>query len=195
MNTNGHAIFRALSIIAFASTYVTIILGGNVMASNNGLACPNWPNCDGAILPPLSGPMGIEWSHRLAAGFLGLTIVFLVLAAVRYERGRPTLQRMAYAAGALTLGQALLGGLVVESNLVVGIVLLHLFLATVLFGLLLLLTALANLRDVPRRWLDWAWRASDGETAPADDFARAPSAPGAPASPEPAGAPAGSPGS
>ncbi len=164
---NGHTLFRYTALGAFFLTYVTILLGGNVMASGSGLGCSTWPSCNGSFLPPLVGASGIEWSHRLAAGFLSIAVFFLAAVAYRYEAARPVLRRLSYSAAVLVVAQALLGGLVVESDLAVGIVLLHFFLATVLFGLLLLLAALANLRDVPRRWLDWAWRASDDAPQPA----------------------------
>jgi len=181
---DGHAVFRYGTVLAFALCYVTILLGGNVMASDSGLACPEWPTCHGTFLPSLSGPPGIEYGHRLAAGALGLAIFLLAAVAFRYERGRPILQRMIYWASALVLAQALLGGVVVDSGLAVDLVLLHFFLATVLFGLLLILTAVANLRDIPKRWVDWAWRAADGLPEPPADPAEGfgpptPAAPGA----------------
>jgi cytochrome c oxidase assembly protein subunit 15 len=138
------------------------------MASDSGLACPDWPTCHGSYLPALNGPTGIEYLHRIAAGLLGLSVFVLAAAAIRFERNRPVLQRMAYGAVGLVVAQALLGGVVVETRLVVGLVLLHLLLATVLFGLLLLLAAVANLREIPKRWIDWAWRATDGSPRPGD---------------------------
>jgi heme A synthase len=166
---DGHTIFRYGTLVAFLLCYITILLGGNVMASDSGLACPDWPTCHGTFLPSLAGPPGIEYSHRIAAGVLGLGIFILAAIAFRYERGRPILQRMAYWASGLVIVQALLGGVVVDSRLAIDLVLVHLFLATVLFGLLLILTAVANLRDIPKRWVDWAWRATDGLPDPLAD--------------------------
>jgi cytochrome c oxidase assembly protein subunit 15 len=183
LRIDGHTVFRYGTVVAFLLCYVTVLLGGNVMASDSGLACPEWPTCHGTFLPSLSGPSGIEYGHRLAAGVLGLAIFLLAALAFGYERSRPILQRMAYWASGLVLAQALLGGVVVDSKLAIDIVLLHFFLATVLFGLLLILAALANLRDVPKRWADWAWRATDGIPEPPPDpsagfGAPAPAAPG-----------------
>ncbi|MCI4367261.1 MAG: COX15/CtaA family protein, partial [Thermoplasmata archaeon] len=93
---DGHAVFRYGTLVAFLLCYVTILLGGNVMASDSGLACPEWPTCHGTFLPALSGPSGIEYGHRLAAGVLGLSIFLLAAVAFRYERPRPILQRMIY---------------------------------------------------------------------------------------------------
>ncbi|MCI4336157.1 MAG: COX15/CtaA family protein [Thermoplasmata archaeon] len=173
----GHDLFRYTAIAAVIACYVTIILGGNVMASDSGLACPDWPSCHGTFAPPLSGGTGIEWTHRLAAFGLSVIIAFLAVLAVAFERSRPVLLRLTMLSLSTVVAQALLGGVVVVSNLYVAIVLLHLALATALFGMLLILVGLSNLRELPRRWLDWARHAAEEE--PAVD----------PADPSPAGRP------
>lgn len=159
---DGHRFFRYATIVAVALCYVVILIGGNVMASDSGLSCPSWPSCHGSFNPPLTGPAGIEWAHRLSAFALSVAIGVMTLAALLFERNRrPALLRLSVAASALVLAQALLGGVVVESDLLVGVVLLHLALATALFALLLLLALLANLREIPRPWVDFARRASE----------------------------------
>ena len=163
----GHDLFRYIAVASFLFCYVTILLGGNVMASDSGLACPDWPTCHGSLAPPISGSTGIEWTHRIAAFVLSSAIGLLTFLAVAYERRRPVILRLTGLAFATVVGQALLGGLVVESGLTVGLVLLHLALATALFAVLLVLVLLANLREVPQRWLEWARRASD-EREPSD---------------------------
>ncbi|HKV89867.1 MAG TPA: COX15/CtaA family protein [Thermoplasmata archaeon] len=160
-----HTLFRLLAVAAFAATYVTILLGGNVMASDSGLACPDWPTCHGTLLPPFSGSTAIEWSHRVSALVTGLLVAAMTFVGLVSERRRPVLRGLSVCAALLVLAQAFLGGLVVETDLVVGIVLLHFLLATILFGLLLLIAFLANLREIPRRWAAWAERVADEEPA------------------------------
>ncbi len=164
----GHDLFRLTAVVAVLLCYTTILLGGNVMASDSGLACPDWPTCHGTFAPPLSGGTGIEWTHRLAAFVLSASIALLTVLGLLFERSRPVLLRLTLASLATVVGQALLGGVVVESDLTVDLVLLHLALATALFGILLLLVLLANLREIPRRWVDWARRASESAPPPAD---------------------------
>ena len=159
--TKGHTFFRYAAVASVLACYVTILIGGNVMASDSGLACPDWPTCHGTFAPPLVGGTGIEWLHRISALVLALTIAVVCAAALLFERARPILVRLSAASAALVLAQAVLGGVVVETDLTVGIVLLHLGLATALFALLILLTILANFREIPRRWLDFARRASE----------------------------------
>ena len=179
----GHRWFRYATIAAVLVCYATILIGGNVMASDSGLACPDWPSCHGTFAPPLSGGTGLEWSHRLSALALSLTIAGVTALALVFERSRPVLVRLSGAAAFLVVAQALLGGVVVETDLTVWVVLLHLGLATALFALLILLSLLANFRDVPQRFLDFARRATEASpqsSGPAAGEARAPSAPAVP---------------
>ena len=159
---DGHRFFRYATIASVVACYVVILIGGNVMASGSGLSCPSWPSCGGTFTPPLNGPAGIEWAHRLSALTLSLIIAVMTLAALLFERNRrPALLRLSGAAAILVVAQALLGGLVVETDLLVVTVLAHLALATALFALLLVLALLANLREIPRPWIEFARRASE----------------------------------
>ena len=163
----GHTLFRGAAIAAFLACYVTILIGGNVIASDAGLGCPDWPTCHGRIVPSLSGSTGVEFSHRAAALALLALVVLVAIAALIAERSRPAIVRLSLAALAVVVLEALLGGVVVESDLVVAIVLVHFAIATVLFALLLLLALLANYRELPPSWKLWARRAMDGRPNPA----------------------------
>jgi heme A synthase len=163
-----HTLFRVLAVAGFVATYVTILLGGNVMASGAGLSCPDWPTCHGTIIPAgLTSAQAIELSHRVAAFVTGVVVAAMALVGLYSERSRPALRGLSVCAAVLVLAQAMLGGLVIDTSLAVGVVLLHFALATVLFGLLLLIAFLANRREIPRRWADWAVRASEDEPASA----------------------------
>ena len=161
VNMNGHRWFRLFSFLSFGMTYVTMLLGGNVIASGSGLACPDWPTCDGSVFASFNGAVGIEWSHRVAALVLSLLILALAILGVAFESRRPVLRTFSLISLGLVVLLALVGGLVIESQLAIVVVLIHFGLATVLFGVLLVLMVLANLREVPKRWIDFAWRASD----------------------------------
>jgi|GEM_PF-1748902 heme A synthase len=150
----GHALFRVLSAAAALWTYVTIVLGANVMATNSGLSCPDWPLCTPSSLGPpvFAGAAALEFTHRLAAAALSLLILALLLVALYAEQRRPALLRISILAVGMVVVQAILGGIIIftrESNVVV---VTHLALATALFGLLLLLAFLANLPYLPRGW-------------------------------------------
>jgi heme A synthase len=180
----GHDLFRLGAAMACLLCYTTILLGGNVMASGNGLACPDWPSCfgNGNFLPAFQGGVIAEWSHRVSAFFLSVTVLVTTLLGIAYERSRRVLLRLSFGALGLVVTEALFGGLVVESGLDPTYILIHLGLATALFGLLLVLALLANLREMPRRWVDWARRASTELPRRAPDLAATP--PPAPAIPD-----------
>lgn len=173
----GHDLFRYATVAACVLCYVTILLGGNVMASDSGLACPGWPSCQGTFFPNLAGGVAVEWGHRLAAFVLSMSIALFTALAIAYERRRPVLLRLSAAATSLVLAQALLGGLVVETELRASFVLFHFALATALFGFLLLLALLANWRDVPPRWVAWARAASEERPGVAAESRGVPSVP------------------
>lgn len=173
----GHDLFRVAAVFAAVLCYATILLGGNVMANGDGLGCPHWPTCypNGNLLPGFQGAAAVEWSHRVFAFFLATSVLVLALLGVAFERSRRVLLRLSFAALGLVVGEALLGGLVVEENLKATLILAHLGIATVLFGLLLILVLLSNLREMPRRWIDWARRASEEvPVAPPAERASAP---------------------
>jgi len=159
----GHDLFRIAAVLALVLCYTTILLGGSVITTDNGLACPDWPTCygNGNLLPAFTGGAAIEWSHRVSAFVLSVGVLALALLGVAFERTRKVLLRLALGSLALVVTEALLGGVVIETSLLAGVVLLHLAIATVLFGMLLVLALLANLRELPQRWVDWARRASE----------------------------------
>jgi heme A synthase len=163
----GHDLFRIAAVFAAVLCYATILLGGNVMANGDGLGCPHWPTCypNGNLLPGFQGAAAVEWSHRVFAFFLAVSVLLLSILGLVYERGRRVLLGLSLGSLALVVAEALLGGLVVESGLQVVLILLHLALATALFGLLLVLVLLSNLREMPRRWVEWARRASEESPA------------------------------
>jgi heme A synthase len=185
----GHDLFRIAAIFSAVLCYATILLGGNVMASGDGLGCPHWPTCypNGSLTPAFTGGAAVEWSHRVFAFFLAVAVLVLAVLGAIFERGRRVLLRIALGSLALVVAEALLGGAVVETGLRPELVLLHLAIATALFGLLLILVLLSNLKEMPRRWVEWAHRASE-ETVP-------PPVPGEarPSTPFPGRSPAGRP--
>jgi len=165
---DGHRWFRYSAVAALALCWVTIILGGNVIATNSGLGCTGWPLCYGGwnLFPSLNGATGIEWTHRVAAFFLAVSILIMTTFALSFERSRPAFVRLSVASLALVVLLALLGGAVVDSGLDIELVLLHFGVATILFGVLLVLALLANWKNIPKRWKEWAHRASESAPDP-----------------------------
>jgi cytochrome c oxidase assembly protein subunit 15 len=123
-----------------ALTYLVGFIGAYVEHQSSGLACPDWPLCHGAIVPPLSGAtglaVGIVLIHRYGALLLVLATVAVFLWARRTRRARPDLYWGARLALVLILLQGLAGAYLVASHLSLGSRLVHAGLLAFYFGTL-----------------------------------------------------------
>jgi len=102
-----------LALATVASTFILLLAGGLVHATDSGLACPDWPTCYGSLMPEMKGGVAIEHSHRLIATFVGLLTIALAISIHRTQRGRPALVRLGWGALALVIFQGVLGGMTV----------------------------------------------------------------------------------
>jgi cytochrome c oxidase assembly protein subunit 15 len=121
-------------------TYLVVYIGAYVRHKGISLACPDWPLCQGAVVPQLAGATGfargIVLLHRYSAALLVAGTVALLLWARRLRRGRPDLYRGSLAALILLGGQALAGAWVVASRLSLFSTLGHAALVALYFGAL-----------------------------------------------------------
>lgn len=116
--------------------YGLVYTGAYVRHTNSHLACLDWPLCNGALIPELSGPVGIQFAHRLAAlgGLIAVAIIGHVAKLERKER--PDIFRGAVIA-LILMGMQILGGAyVILSFLSMEAMMLHSAIVTALFGAL-----------------------------------------------------------
>ncbi len=74
----------ALPLIVFGQ----IILGGAVSSSYAGMACPDFPKCQGGLwVPTWEGPIGLHVMHRFGAYFVALCILlnFFLIRKLRSQ--------------------------------------------------------------------------------------------------------------
>jgi len=90
-----------------ALTYLQALLGGMVSTHHAGLACPDWPTCDGRWFPPLQGLVGLQMLHRYGAYLL--TASLLVVATLARTVPDPSLWAGARLALTLVVAQVVLG--------------------------------------------------------------------------------------
>ena len=135
-----------LQILAYGSalsTYVLIVIGGYVVFSGSGVACgssgpDSWPLCNGQVIPTLSGPVLVEWTHRLFTLVVGLFVLGMtIIAWTRYREEKRILQ-FSTVSFLVLLGQILLGMVTVKTDLDPLVSTAHLAVASALFAVVIL---------------------------------------------------------
>jgi heme A synthase len=125
--------------ITVAWTLALLYLGSVVHATESSLACPDWPTCNGTLMPEMEGGVFWEHLHRLVAG--GLIIIFggATYLAWKAQDPRKWILRACFAGLGLLLVQSVFGGMTVifllpdwVSTTHLGLALLFLVLATIL---------------------------------------------------------------
>jgi len=124
--------------ISLILALIVVILGAYTRLADAGLGCPDWPGCYGELLVPdvisseYERPLEVakawtEMVHRYAAGALWLTILAILIFAVKNKTGRTqSIKTPAFLLGLVSL-QALLGMFTVTEQVHPGIVTMHLF--------------------------------------------------------------------
>lgn len=135
-----------MALAASVATWLLVTLGGVVRITGSGMGCgPDWPLCNGELVPLMDFPTFVEWSHRLAAAVVSLLVVAVAAHAWWPGRGdawRPYRRLMAWAVGLLAV-QVMLGAVTVWLELPPASVILHLGTAMALLGVLVAGTARA----------------------------------------------------
>jgi heme A synthase len=75
--------FRRLTALSAAATYVMLLTGSTVVASNADQSCRSWPLCGGGFTPDFGGANAFTMLHRGAVFVIGLLIVYTLVTAVR----------------------------------------------------------------------------------------------------------------
>jgi heme A synthase len=144
------SLFRIQSLATTVTVYLLIVLGGVVSSTGSGLACPDWPLCYGQVVPELTAPVLIEFTHRLWAMIVTIFVMATMLLAWRKYRWPHTVTVFATLTFLLLVGQILLGMLTVSSGTQPVIVTAHLALAMLIFGSALTVS-IASMTLVPRK--------------------------------------------
>lgn len=127
------------TVATAVATFLLLVVGGIVHATDSGLACPDWPQCFGTFFPPMVGKVFFEHGHRVfATGVGNLAILQLVLVWRSRAAGHPA-RSLAVAALGLVIFQGVLGGMTVRMRLPDAVSTAHLATSMVFFSLQLAL--------------------------------------------------------
>ena len=127
--------FRLLVAATAVSAWALVVVGGAVRVSESGLGCPDWPLCDGRVVPAGRKAPIVEYTHRAAAAIVVVLLIATTVWAWRRYRSRTDIAVPLYGALALVPLQALLGATVVWLELPESIVGVHFMVGMVMLAL------------------------------------------------------------
>ncbi len=134
--------FQKLAALTVATTVLLVTIGVIVRATGSGMGCPDWPLCQGRVIPPLDDYHAwLEWIHRTVAALIGFEILALAVLAWRDHRDNRSVTWMSLVAILLVGFQAWLGRETVMLNNSGQSVTAHLASAMALLGLLVFILA------------------------------------------------------
>jgi len=79
-------LFRGFAVASAILAFAIAVLGSWVRINNAGLTCPDWPLCNGALVPTLQGGVILEWSHRLVAFIEAFVVAGAIVTGFRARR-------------------------------------------------------------------------------------------------------------
>lgn len=117
--SRGVSAIRPLALVGAGGTYVLLLTGSTVVASNADRQCHTWPLCGAGFAPDFSGVNAFTMLHRGSVVVLGALIVYVAVRAMREASLRPAAVatlvvlalQVAVGAGAAITDDALFNGL------------------------------------------------------------------------------------
>lgn len=171
----AHRRFIACAVGTVATIYFLILVGGIVRASGAGMGCPDWPTCFGQWIPPTSAAelpadyqtiyadrgysdttfnvrkTWTEYLNRLLGVFTGFAILATLLFAWPLRKVDPLVFRLAASGFVLVAIQGWLGSRVVASNLDPGMITVHMLVAQLIVGIMIVALWRASRPSLSRR--------------------------------------------
>ncbi len=114
--------YRRVTLAALVLLSAIIVSGGAVRVTGSGLGCPDWPTCaDGKLAPQLfqesAGHATIEYVNRLVTGLVSAVVIVAVLGSLARVPRRRDLTWLSVGLVGGVLGQIVLGGITVLTDL------------------------------------------------------------------------------
>lgn len=106
---------RTLFVLTAVGMFLVLLAGALVTKTESGMGCgDDWPLCNGKFVPAATIESGLEYSHRVTSGLVGILVLASFIVTVRRYRARK--DALLYASSSLffTVLQALLGAAAVK---------------------------------------------------------------------------------
>jgi cytochrome c oxidase assembly protein subunit 15 len=144
--------YRGLTLAALVLLVAIVVTGALVRLTDSGLGCADWPNCNNEkFIDVSSWHAGVEQVNRLFTGLVGVAVIAAVLGSLLRDPRRRDLTWLSLSLVLGVIGQALVGALVIYSDLHPGVVQQHFLLSMVLLAAALTLHRRAATPDGERR--------------------------------------------
>jgi len=140
--------FQWVSLATAISVYILIVLGGIVTSTGSQLACPDWPLCNGQMIPTLTTPVLIEYTHRLWTLVVTALVIATAILAWKNYRWPNNITKLATLTLVLLWCQVILGMVTVDSGGLPAVVTSHLAFATLVFASALMTSAVSMMGTV-----------------------------------------------
>ncbi|WP_245667911.1 COX15/CtaA family protein [Actinomadura macra] len=148
---------RLLALLGVIGNAAIVATGGAVRVTKSGLGCPEWPRCTGDSLVPTHSPehpalnMTIEFGNRMLTFVVLAVGVLVFVAALRLRPRRKDLVWWALAQPMSVVAQAVIGGIVVLTELHPASVSLHFLVSPALLVFCVILWVRAGEGEAPPR--------------------------------------------
>ena len=140
--------FQSVSLASAISIYVLIVLGGIVTSTGSQLACPDWPLCNGQIIPTFTTPVIIEYTHRMWTLVVTVLVIATAILAWKNYHWPNRITKLATLTLVLLWCQVILGMVTVDSGGLPAVVTSHLAMATLVFASALMTSAVSIMRPL-----------------------------------------------
>ena len=127
--------FQKLALASVIATWIMVVIGVIVRSTGSGMGCPDWPLCNGQVIPEIGDSAAwLELIHRWWGVIIGFLVLGLVISAFRTQRATRSVVVGSLVALGIVGFQAYLGKVTVDMNNSAETVLAHLATAMILLG-------------------------------------------------------------
>ncbi len=109
--------FARLCLVTLGFLWVIVPSGAIVRLTASGLGCPDWPLCDGGVVPESAAHAWIEYTNRALSAVVGAVAVLTWVVARRLPDAPRSLGRWSALLALATAGQVPLGAVTVQTGL------------------------------------------------------------------------------